>query len=162
MKRILDILGALFLLLTGMFLILLFFNFRAKTDNPMIAILLFVFLLGLGACAIIFGIRRFWITFKGNTNKAEGSDKIYGETPAVKRAGNRFLVTFCWSLPIYFLILSFAVTKETLFDGLIASLLMSLFSGIAAMLIPVRRKIVFVSIGILAILALVLVIQGGR
>lgn len=64
LSKIIDFLGGLFLILTGLFLIYLYGCLHSKADNWFISFAILLFLLGLGIGAIILGSRRIFITFK--------------------------------------------------------------------------------------------------
>lgn len=69
MKLLLDLIGAVFLILSGLFLLLLYICLRTKVDNWFIAFCIFLFLFGLGVGAIALGIRRIILLLKRTTNK---------------------------------------------------------------------------------------------
>jgi len=60
--KIVDIIGGLFLILTGLFLLYIYVCLYSKVDNLFISFTLILFLLGLGIVAIVLGFRRFFIT----------------------------------------------------------------------------------------------------
>ncbi len=62
--KLLDFLGGLFLVMTGLFLLFLYACLYTKADNWLISFAMLLFLLGLGIAAIIFGARRAFITLK--------------------------------------------------------------------------------------------------
>jgi hypothetical protein len=63
-NKIIDIILGLFLMMTGLFLLLLYGCLHAKADNALItfSMILFLFVLGIGA--IILGIWRVLVTLK--------------------------------------------------------------------------------------------------
>ncbi len=69
LKRVVDILGGLFLLLTGIFLLFLYLVLRTKADNWFISFLLILFLIGLGFGGIILGVRRIFLAFRSEVSK---------------------------------------------------------------------------------------------
>jgi len=62
-SAILDIVGGLFLVVTGALLVVFYFAFRSLADNVFISFLLLLFLIGLGIGAIVAGSRRVYRTF---------------------------------------------------------------------------------------------------
>jgi len=66
LSKIGDIIGGVFLLLTGMVLLSLYYVMRKMPDNWFIALLLFLFLIGLGLGGIILGARRIILSLRSN------------------------------------------------------------------------------------------------
>ncbi|MCL4479373.1 MAG: hypothetical protein M1381_09795 [Deltaproteobacteria bacterium] len=61
-NKIIDIILGLFLIMTGLFLLLLYVCLHAKADNALIAFSMILFLLVLGIGAIVLGVRRIFST----------------------------------------------------------------------------------------------------
>lgn len=74
LKSLMDLLGGVFLVITGIVLLLLYPVFNRIADNWFIKMGLFLFLLGLGMCGIIFGLRRIFILIKGLIGKSNQSE----------------------------------------------------------------------------------------
>ncbi len=62
--KISDLLGGIFLIFTGLFLIFLYACLYSKTDNWFMSFAFILFLLGLGIGAFILGLRRLFLTLK--------------------------------------------------------------------------------------------------
>ncbi len=58
MKRIMDFIGSLFLVSTGLILVYLYMCLRSKADNWFASFMMIMFLLGLGIGATVLGCRR--------------------------------------------------------------------------------------------------------
>lgn len=69
MRLLLDLIGGLFLILTGLFLLVLYICLRTKADNWFIAFTVFLFLFGLGIVAIAFGVRRIILLLRSKVGK---------------------------------------------------------------------------------------------
>ncbi len=67
MKKILDVIGGLFLISTGLVLVFIYMCLRSKADNWFVSFMILVFLLGLGAGATVLGCLRIYRTVKENT-----------------------------------------------------------------------------------------------
>lgn len=61
----------------------------------------------------------------------------------------RFYITFLWGLPVYMFFVVLGIPKNMWFMGGIGSMAFSFGSGVVAMLIPVQRKSVFVTISLI-------------
>ncbi len=68
--------------------------------------------------------------------------------------GQRCLMTFLWTIPIYVTMVLATGPKETWFVGVMGALILSLFSGVVALLIPTKNNLVFTCIGVCASLLL--------
>ena len=64
--KIIDLIGGLFLIFAGIFFLYLYVCLKAKADNWFIMFAMFLFLLGLGIAATLFGVRRLYFAIKGN------------------------------------------------------------------------------------------------
>jgi hypothetical protein len=60
----------------------------------------------------------------------------------------RFLITFLWAAPIFSLIILLAAPRNIQTYCLGGAMMLSLFSGLVAMLIPAKYKAVFVGVAI--------------
>ena len=74
-----DIIGGVFLASAGFFMLILYSCIHKIADNWFIAILLFVFLLGMGFGAIALGMRRIFLTIKGNKKLIIKNENIQKE-----------------------------------------------------------------------------------
>lgn len=72
-KKMGDIVGGLFLLCSGIFLLFLYFVVRKMADNWFISFLMLLFLVGLGLGGIILGIKRIIFTAHERRNNFTGS-----------------------------------------------------------------------------------------
>ena len=66
-SKIIDCLNALFLIATGLLLVLLYFCYSTNVNNWFVSIGLFLFLLCLGLLGAVMGFRRLYFVF---TNKS--------------------------------------------------------------------------------------------
>lgn len=62
----------------------------------------------------------------------------------------RFYITFLWGLPVYMFFVILGTPADGWLNGAIGSAMFSFASGLLAMLIPVQRKSVFVTISLVA------------
>lgn len=62
--KVIDIILGLFLIMTGLFLLLMYVCLHAKADNVLIAFSMILFLLVLGIVSIVLGVRRIFSTLK--------------------------------------------------------------------------------------------------
>jgi hypothetical protein len=69
MKFLFDLIGGVFLILSGLFLLFLYVCLRTKVDNWFMALCVFLFLFGLGVGAIALGVSRIMLLSKSTTNK---------------------------------------------------------------------------------------------
>ncbi len=60
----------------------------------------------------------------------------------------RFLLTFFWSAGVFVAVVLLALERTEWFNALIGSTILSAFSGVVAMLVPVSRAWIYVSIGV--------------
>jgi hypothetical protein len=72
--------------------------------------------------------------------------------------GKRFLITFLWAFLMYMAFLLLSSAKEDLHFQFIGFVFFSFCSGIVAMLIPTKYKIIFVSTGILVVIIAVYIL----
>jgi len=61
-----GIISGLFLIITGLILLLLYRCFYSTAPNAFISLWMFLFFLCLGIIAVIYGIRRIYLTIKGD------------------------------------------------------------------------------------------------
>jgi len=69
MKFLINLIGSLFLILLGIFLLILYVVFRTRADTWFIAFAVFLFLFGLGVGAIALGVRRIMLLSRNSINK---------------------------------------------------------------------------------------------
>ena len=83
--------------------------------------------------------------------KSPDSELEQPEANFAKKYGawRRFYITFLFAFPIFMAIIIGTTPKEAWFLGGIGSATFSIFSGLIALLIPVQRKAVFVSAGVI-------------
>jgi 4-hydroxybenzoate polyprenyltransferase len=74
-------------------------------------------------------------------NELSGKTKTYGWW-------QRFYITFLWGFPVFMGFVILGTAKETWIYGAIGSAMFSIGAGIVAMLIPVQRKSVFVTVAV--------------
>lgn len=72
----------------------------------------------------------------------------------------RFYITFLWGLPVYMFFVIIGTTRQEWLMGAVGSAMFSFASGLVAMLIPIQRKSVFVSISL--VLGILLAILLGN
>jgi len=74
------------------------------------------------------------------------------ESMSSKRYGiwKRFYITFLWGVPIFMIFVILGTPKQSWLMGLIGSAVISVGSGVLAILIPVQSKRIFVSVGVVA------------
>lgn len=61
----------------------------------------------------------------------------------------RFYITFLWGLPVYMFFVIIGTPRQEWLMGAVGSAMFSFASGLVAMLIPIQRKSVFVTISLL-------------
>lgn len=79
-------------------------------------------------------------------------DPVNAHDASASRPGmaKRFIMTFAVSLLVFIALVLMTTAKAEWIYGIIGSVVLSVFSGIVALFIPVRSKLVFVSLGVIA------------
>ena len=75
LKASTDFIGGLFLIIGGVFFLLLYPCTYRLADNWLIKTCLIIFLLGLGTCGVIFGVRRIFLQARLLVQPDQNKDK---------------------------------------------------------------------------------------
>lgn len=104
LKKMLDVLGGLFLIITGSIIFLLYFCLRNIADNAFISLSTFLFTFCMGLGGIILGIRRICLVFVflWQNSIAINNELInQQEKPQRKNVLLRIVFGILWFIPIH-------------------------------------------------------------